>query len=277
MIEGKPSFIKNGSDAAIIGQGVQYQLSVNLGGELYSMQLLYPKATNTGSLDPQKLVSRENIIPAGVFSIEKQYDDNYIFVSLDFAQRLFSLGNRRSAIEIKTDGAIGIEQLQKELKKILGEKFLIQNSDEQHASLLKAVKIEKLFMHVTISFIFAIASLNIFFCLTMLAIKKKKDIAILYAMGATSSIVKNIFLLEGCLVAFTGAITGLALGLGVCWLQIKYGFVSMGMETSIVDAYPVQLHLSDFVTTGITVIVITILASYRPAVQASKTMVKDFL
>ena len=187
------------------------------------------------------------------------------------------MGNRRSAIEIKTDGAIGIEQLQKELKKILGEKFLIQNSDEQHASLLKAVKIEKLFMHVTISFIFAIASLNIFFCLTMLAIKKKKDIAILYAMGATSSIVKNIFLLEGCLVAFTGAITGLALGLGVCWLQIKYGFVSMGMETSIVDAYPVQLHLSDFVTTGITVIVITILASYRPAVQASKTMVKDFL
>ena len=143
--------------------------------------------------------------------------------------------------------------------------------------MLKAVKIEKLFMHVTISFIFAIASLNIFFCLTMLAIKKKKDIAILYAMGATSSIVKNIFLLEGCLVAFTGAITGLALGLGVCWLQIKYGFVSMGMETSIVDAYPVQLHLSDFVTTGITVIVITILASYRPAVQASKTMVKDFL
>ena len=117
IVEGKPSFIKNGSDAAIIGQGVQYQLSVSLGGELYAMQLLYPKATNTGSLDPQKLVSSENIIPAGVFSIEKQYDDNYIFVSLDFAQRLFSLDNRRSAIEIKSDGAIGIDQLQKELKK----------------------------------------------------------------------------------------------------------------------------------------------------------------
>lgn len=277
IIEGKPNFYKNNQDAAIIGQGVQYQLSVNLSGGLYAMQLLYPKATSAGSLDPQKLVSRENIIPSGVFSIEKQYDDNYIFVSLEFAQRLFSIGNRRSAIEIKSNGVIRINKLQRNLKELLGENFLVQNSDEQHSSLLKAVKIEKLFMHVTISFIFAIASLNIFFCLTMLAIKKKKDIALLFALGATRNMIKNIFLVEGGLIAFTGSSLGLALGLGICLLQQKFGFVSMGMETSIVDAYPVKLQLADFITTGFTVVVITMLASYRPAIQASKTIVKEHL
>ena len=90
-------------------------------------------------------------------------------------------------------------------------------------------------------------------------------------------LIKNIFLVEGGLIAFTGASLGLALGLGICLLQQKFGFVSMGMETSIVDAYPVKLQLGDFITTGFTVVVITILASYRPAIQASKTIVKEHL
>ena len=112
---------------------------------------------------------------------------------------------------------------------LLGDAFKIQNSDEQHTSLLRAVKVEKLFVFITFAFILGIASLNIFFSLSMLVIDKKKDIAILASMGATGSTIRNIFLFEGALVAFIGAAYGLSTGMLICNLQQTFGLVSMGM------------------------------------------------
>jgi len=96
----------------------------------------------------------------------------------------------------------------------------------------------------------------------MLAIDKKKDIAILYAMGATDKIVRSVFLKEGALIAFVGAASGLGLGLLICWLQQTYGLVSMGMQTSVLDAYPVKMKFTDFIYTGISIVLITFLASF---------------
>lgn len=277
IVEGDATFYKNGSDAAIVGQGIKYALSLSVEGSLYPLQLLYPKSTNMSSINPQNLITNEIIMPAGVFAIEKQYDDNYIFVPLSFAKKLFGIKHSRSYLEIKTDGITKISKVEKELQNLFGDQFIVQNSDEQHASLLRAVRIEKLFMQVTISFIFAIASLNIFFCLTMLAIKKKKDIALLYALGAKESVIKKIFITEGCLIAFSGAVIGLLAGLGICLLQIKYGLVSMGMNSSLIDTYPVKLYVNDFISVGVTVIVITILASIRPAIKASQSNIKSLV
>src|SRR5690606_1741240 len=138
-------------------------------------------------------------------------------------------------------------------------------------------KIEKLFVFLTFSFILAVASFNIFFSLTMLAIDKKKDIAILYSMGATDKLIKNIFLKEGAIIAFSGAASGLLLGLLICWLQETFGLVSMGMQTSILDSYPVKMEFADFIYTGISIILITLLASYRPAIIATQNNIKDNL
>ncbi|MDH4460511.1 MAG: FtsX-like permease family protein, partial [Flectobacillus sp.] len=137
----------------------------------------------------------------------------------------------------------------------------------------KAIKIEKLFVFLTLSFIIGIASFNIFFSLSMLAIEKKQDVKTLYAMGATPAMIRRIFLSEGALVAFIGASIGLLLGFGLCLAQQTYGFVSMGIVGSLVDAYPIKMVVSDFVYTAIVVIIITLLASYFPAKKASKTSV----
>jgi lipoprotein-releasing system permease protein len=71
-------------------------------------------------------------------------------------------------------------------------------------------------------------------------------------------------------VAFTGAFFGLITGTLLCWLQQEYGFISMGMATSVVEAYPVTMRLSDFVITGITIVVITLGSSFFPALKASR-------
>jgi lipoprotein-releasing system permease protein len=276
IVAGELKFHERGKDYAIIGRGIQYNLAISLNSEINPLQVWYPKNIKaTASLSPDKVFSRENIRAGAVFAIEKQYDDNYIFVPLDFAERLLNYGNKRTSLEIKVKDGFKVNKVRDQLRELLGEEFLVQNSDEQHASLLRAVKIEKLFMFFTISFILAVASMNIFFCLTMLAINKKRDVAILYSMGATPSMVRAIFLTEGAMIAFTGAILGLVLGIGLCVAQQQYGMVSMGMETSLVDAYPVKMELSDFISTGITIIIITFLASVRPANRAIQVSIRE--
>lgn len=270
IIEGKLQLHHEGINYAVLGVGVQYTLSVSLQNEFTPLEVWYPRNQKNFNLLAEDAFNRLNLMPGGVFTIEQQYDDGYVFVPLKFAQELFEYGSRRTALEIQLKSGASVEKVQSKLKEVLGEKFLVQNQDEQHASLLRAINIEKLFVFLTLSFIIAVASFNIFFSLSMLAIEKKADVKILYAMGAKPSLVRGIFLAEGGLVAFIGASVGLLLGLLLCWLQAEFGLVSMGTVSSLVEAYPVKTQFSDFALTAITVVVITLTASYFPARKAAR-------
>lgn len=262
---------------AVVGAGIRNELAISLENDFYALRVYYPRNVRPGTLNPTKYYTQQNIKPSAVFSIEKQYDDNYIFVPLDFALRLFDYGNRRSALEIALSPDYSIKEVQEKLQEKLPAGLLVQNSDEQHSSLLKAIKIEKLFVYIAFTFILAIASFNIFFALTMLAIDKKKDVAVLLAMGAGSGLIKKIFLAEGAIIAFSGALIGSGLGITICLVQEHYGLVGMGMQTAVESAYPVELQLSDLLFTSLSIFLITFLASFRPASIASKTSIASNL
>jgi lipoprotein-releasing system permease protein len=104
----------------------------------------------------------------------------------------------------------------------------------------------------------------------MLAIEKKKDIAVLKAMGATEKLIRNIFLKQGALIAFSGAAIGLVLGYLVCWLQQVFGLVSLGISSAVIEAYPVKMIWTDFLWISVAMVAITLLASSRPAWIASQ-------
>ncbi|SFG69279.1 ABC transporter permease [Pontibacter chinhatensis] len=275
VVEGSSDLYFKNTYRALVGRGVQYQLSIRPNNQFVALQFLYPRNVKFNPLNPEASFNSLNILPSGIFAIERQYDDAYVFVPLNFAEELLEYGRRRTALEIKVEQGFKIEQVKRELQQILGEGFKVQNSDEQHTSLLRAVKVEKLFVFITFAFILGIASLNIFFSLSMLVIDKKKDIAILASMGATAKTIRNIFLLEGALVALIGAAYGLTLGMLVCNLQQTFGIISMGMATSVVEAYPVKMQVEDFVFTGLAIIVITLLVSIRPANRAAAMSVTE--
>ena len=277
VVEGRSELIYNNAYHALVGRGVQYQLSIRPSNLFVPLQFMYPRNTKFNPLNPEGAFNSLNIAPGGIFAIERQYDDSYVFVPLNFAAELLEYGRRRTALEIKVEETAQVEQVKAALQEVLGDAFKIQNSDEQHTSLLRAVKVEKLFVFITFAFILGIASLNIFFSLSMLVIDKKKDIAILASMGATASTIRNIFLFEGALVALIGAAYGLSTGMLICNLQQTFGLVSMGMATSVVEAYPVKMEVEDFVMTGLAIIVITLLVSIRPARKAAAMSVTENL
>jgi len=173
-------------------------------------------------------------------------------------------------VKLKPGLASDEESIQREIKSIAGNNFRVLNGEEQHASILRTIKIEKLLVFLIFTFILAVASFNIFFSLTILTIDKKKDISVLYSMGANNRMIRWIFLSEGAMIAFSGAAVGLFLGFIIGRSQQEFGLISMGMETSILNYYPIKMKVTDFVYIGLSIIIITLLASIRPAFLATK-------
>lgn len=257
--------------AAILGRGVGFFLSVNLENVNIPLKVFYPKTPRSAaSIDPRQLYNSGTLEPAAFFSVEKQFDDHYVIAPLAFTKELLNYGQKRTSLEIKVSESHTVNAVQESLKILIGKDFLVKNTDEQHAGLLRTVKLEKLFVFLTLTFILAIASFNIFFSLSMLAIEKKKDIALLKTLGASDSLIRKIFLKQGALIAFSGSSIGLIFGYLICWLQETFGLVSLGISSAVVDAYPVQILLTDFFWISFAVIFITLVASWRPAWIASQ-------
>lgn len=272
IVAGELKLKKGDVNYAIIGRGVQYTLSVAVGDDIYPLQLYYIKNTSTGSLDPSRMYSRLNILPGGVFSIVQNFDENYILVPLSFAQELLNYEDKRTSLEIKTNTGANIFTVQQNIKLALGDDFVVLNHEEQHKDLYRLLKMEKLFTFLALSLLLGISSINIFFSLMMLALDKKKDISILSAMGANEGMIRKIFVVEGAIIAFGGALLGLLLGGIFCWLQLNYGIISMGMETSVTEGYPIKVIPMDFISTLAVVSIITFLISWRPAILASRSV-----
>lgn len=271
IIDGKLQLKKGEVQYAIVGRGVQYALSIAVGNNDYPLQLYYINNIKSGSLDPSRLYSHKNILPGASFSIIQGFDENYVLVPLSFSQELLNYGNKRTSLEIKTPPDADVESVQRDLKKLLGDKFSVLNEEEQHKDLYRLMKTEKLFFFLAFSVLLGISAINIFFSLMMLALDKKKDISVIAAMGGDGALIRRIFLTEGALIAVTGTLLGLTLGGIFCWLQLQYGIISMGMETSVTEGYPIKVIPSDFLYTMLVVAIITFLTSYRPAVLAARS------
>lgn len=272
MVEGELLLKKKGVPRALIGYGVKSTLSISMEEGFHLLQLYYIKNVKSGVLDPSKLYTQKGILPGGVFSIIQSFDENYVVVPLEFAQELMSYEDKRTSLEIKTRAGADMVKVEKQLQGLLGDSFDVLNSEEQHQDVYRVLKLEKLFAFIAAVMLLIIGSINIYFNLMMLALDKKRDITILAAMGADKGLLRKVFITEGLLIAAIGTCTGLLLGAGIVLIQQKFGLISMGMNSSVVDGYPVKLAFFDFVYVFLAMSAVTIFISSRPASLAAKVV-----
>lgn len=272
MVEGELLLKRKGVPRALIGYGVKSTLSISMEEGFHLLQLYYIKNVKSGVLDPSKLYTQKGILPGGVFSIIQSFDENYVVVPLDFAQELMSYDDKRTSLEIKTAPGADMDKVESELQAMLGDSFDVQNSEEQHQDVYRVLKLEKLFAFIAAVLLLVIGSINIYFNLMMLALDKKRDITILASMGADSGLLKKIFITEGLLIAAIGTCAGLLLGAGIVLIQQKFSLISMGMNSSVVDGYPVKLAFFDFVYVFLAMSAVTIFISSRPAALAARVV-----
>ena len=204
-----------------------------------------------------------------VFAVNQQkYDASYILTSLSFARELFQYETEVSSIELRLVADADLKKVKNEIKRILGNDFLIQDRYEQQADTYRIMEVEKLISYVFLSFILLIACFNVIRSLSMLIIDKRNDVVTLRNLGADDQLISRVFLFEGYMITFFGALIGVGLGLLLCFIQQEFGLISLGSGSSagafVVDAYPVSVYATDVILVLITVLVTGFLSVFFP-------------
>jgi len=246
----------------VLGRGVANILGVNVMEVSNELSLLSPNKGKSGGLNPEDNFTQIYLTPNSVFSLNDEFDFQYVFVSLKTAKELFNEPNKISAIEIKCNSN-NTDGIQDELIQKLGDNYIVKNRYQLNDVLFKTLETEKLATFIILAFILIIATFNIIGALTMLIIEKQKDIKTLFSLGADLSLIRNIFMREGFLITGVGTLIGLVLGLGVCWLQIKFHLVKFGDEF-VIPYYPIDIQLKDFVWIFCLIMLIGFFAALYP-------------
>ena len=195
---------------------------------------------------------------------------------------MFQYDKEVSAVNLRLHPTANEKDVISKIKRILGEDFYVQDKYEQQADTFRIMEIEKLISYIFLTFILMIACFNVIGSLSMLIIDKKNDVQTLRNLGASDNqIVRGasdnqivrIFLFEGRMISFIGAVAGVILGLILCLVQQEYGIISLGNSDSfVVDSYPVSVHAWDVVLIFITVLVIGFISVWYPVRYLSKRL-----
>jgi lipoprotein-releasing system permease protein len=264
IVNGTYTLKRDGINYAVLGQGVAYNLGVRL--SLTDHIMIYvPKKGKQVSLNPARAINHNYIFPAGIFALLEDIDTKYIIVSYDYAAELFDSKNLVSSVELGLAASADAGKLQKEVQKIVGDSFKVENKYQQHSMIYKTMESEKWAAYLILVFILIIASFNILGSLSMLIIDKKEDILIFRSMGATSKTIRQIFLFEGWLISVLGAFIGSVLGVLTCWAQIKFEIITLpGNGSFVISAYPVEVIFSDIILVFGVVLLIGFVVSWYP-------------
>lgn len=268
IVNGEYILRKNHRNYCVIGYGIARYLSVSLNNEQIPITIYAPRNDSTSGSDPAQAFNSRAIFPAGIFSIQQDFDDKYLLLSLEFAREILDYPTQVSNLEIGLEPGANVEKIQGKIQELLGNKFNVVNRFQQHDFLYKIMKTEKWAVFLILSFILVIAIFNVIGSLTMLIMEKKKDMIILKSMGSSTLLVRKIFLVEGMMISAFGCIVGLMLGAIICLVQQKFGLVQIQAEGAfVVSAYPVKMVFTDFIYVFGTVMSIGFMAVWLPIRQ----------
>ena len=256
-------------EVGILGIGVAYHLNLARLDLVDPLQLYVPKPDYKVGLDPMQSVHMRHLYPMGTFSVQPDYDVKYVVTPLAFARNLFERPKGFTSIEVKMNDEYSVEQAQRVIQQKLGDNYAVLDRNEQQKTIFRVMKIEGLATFLILAFILTIASFGIIGSLIMLILEKRQDIDTLRSLGATQTLIKKIFFVEGLLISTIGCLSGVVLGIILVVLQDQYGLIAIGQGYAM-DAYPVDLRISDILRVLFTIMAIGSIISWI-AVRKLKT------
>ena len=261
---------------AVVGIRLAETLGMNAN---WDGNLMIYAPRKTGQLDlanPSDGFVVDSLISPGVVFMVKQgkYDRDHVIVPITMARTLFEQQGMLSSLQIRLKNGSDFNAVKEKMQNIVGDRYRVLDRYEQQADTFRIMKVEKFIAYIFLTFILIVASFNIIGSISMLIIDKKDDVVTLRNLGATDRQISRIFLFEGRLISFFGALAGILIGLLLCWLQQQFGIVALGQSsgTFVVDAYPVSVHPEDVLVVFATVIAVGFLAVWYPVRYFSRRL-----
>ncbi len=271
IVHGADSVSMGHPYTAVVGMHIINELGVDFNYPFSKIDLYYPNPNVTNpELNPTSAYQQLSLHPAGIFRVENEFDSKYMLAPLPLVQKLFGAEGKYSSIEIKAEPG-AVKELKVQLQLLLGPAFRVESRYEQNKTVYMVMSAEKWAVYAILVLVLFIASFNMVGALTMLVIEKRKDIAILKAMGAQPFAIRILFLFEGVLWSFTGGVAGILLGIGICLLQIQFHLVPMQGDF-LASSFPVEIQATDVLLVIATILVVGVLAAWYPATRATKAV-----
>ncbi|MBP7214416.1 MAG: ABC transporter permease, partial [Candidatus Kapabacteria bacterium] len=243
-----------------------------------TMQILFTNNIEQSLLTFQ-LPNFSSAIIGGIYqSNVKDYDIDYAFASSPIMLKYFRDNNLESynTIEIRIKNLNKLDKITNELKKQFPN-YKIENWKDLNKAYYSVMQFERTAASLLLGLIVIVAVFNIFSSLTMTIIEKRKDIAILRAIGARTNFIRKIYLLEGSIIGIIGSILGGTMGIALCYGQIHYKWFKIDATKYIMDYIPVLVKYPDVVTIVLIAIIIAVLSAYYPSIRASRFEISENL
>jgi lipoprotein-releasing system permease protein len=270
------SMIKTGSLASIDGSADGLP-GIIIGNELSRKVKAHPgdtlivvspegKSTPSGRVPKTKKYKVVAIFDSGMYD----YDSSMAFISLKESQDLLELGDRVTGLEIKVRDVYKADAVAQAIQEKLGYPYWTRDWKLTNRNLFAMLSLQKTTLFVILSMIVLVGALSIIGTLVMVVMEKKKDIAILRAMGTSARSIMSIFILQGVFVGIVGTLSGLLSGLGICFLLEKYQFITLPADVYYISALSVQIELADVFFVALSALIICFFATLYPSWRASK-------
>ena len=254
-LRGNP--LKNGH--IIIGQGLANRLGKDINDEITLMSPI-DQVYGIG-FPPMK-----KMIVSGVFSTKVlNYDDSYVFVTLNDGKNLFKRKKKIDGYDIKVYNQKDIEITKLKLDKLIGDDVIIKSWQEKNKSLVDAMKMERLAAIIILGLIFLVASFNLSSSLILLSIRKMKEVGMVRVLGAPKKDLMIVVVLLGIKTAMKGALFGFGIALSIIFFQSIFSFIPLPSKIYFIDFLPMKISITDFFLVCIMVSSFVILSSYFAA------------
>ncbi len=229
--------------------------------------------TPFGVIPNQKTFCVAGVFQSGLY----EYDATFAYVSLKEAQSFLRIGSEVSGVEV---GVAKIEEARKSanaIRDLLGTAYHVEDWMQQNRRLLSAMRLEKITAFAVLTLIVWVAVLNILSSLAMTVTEKKKEVAILKALGATRSSIQRLFVLQGMLIGLTGTLIGVVTGVGLCKILAKYPVVTLPQDVFYQLTLPVRMEPVDILSVAVAALLLSLLATLYPAWKAARVLPAETL
>ncbi|MFT4093122.1 MAG: FtsX-like permease family protein [Niabella sp.] len=255
----------------VLGVGIESSLGIRAGSDTGPLTIYVPRKSNSEQFNELEDISSDTIHTAGSFMIQQEFDNQYVITNLPFLRNAMKLApNEYSGVEIALKDPARADVVAGQVAAILNKNYKVQNRYQQNESLYSIMNLERWVFYAVLCIILVVAAFNMVGALTMLVLEKQKDISVLNALGANRNLILKIFLGEGFLLAIIGGAIGMILALALVLLQQQFHIVPLQGGSFLIDYFPVELQITDFLLVTLTVFVVAFLASWFPALKASR-------
>lgn len=264
------SWLESETNQAIVGAGIMRKLSIGLLDFNNRLEVIAPKPKK-GQLSSEDDFKRASLIPVGVYSLNDEIDNRYVFCDIEIAQQLLGFkSNQVTNIEFKLHQNSSEEKAIAELKSIFKDKVVIKNRAQLNDSLYKMLNTENFIVYSIFTLVIILTLFTLAGALIMMIIDKRANLKTLYNLGVEVKQLRNIFLFQGSLLTFFGGIIGLLLGIVIVVIQQQYELVMVNDSLP----YPIVFEVKNILIVIATIYILGIIASWIASNTVSKKLVE---